>query len=607
MRASPNRQDARMQPSPARKFDLRPVLGLWAVVSIALAARATFGWGRGPLLTDTDDAMRFVVVRDLLEGQNWFDHMQWRMNAPWGAEMHWSRLIDTPIAVLTLLFQPIAGADAGMVAAVAWPLILLLGLLWLSALLSVRLIGPDGMLPGLVLPIVSVATMSEFLPGRLDHHNVQVLLELGLLLASINALSRPRFGVVAGILAGTSLAIGGESLPVIISAILGFGLAYIADPNHGRAMRLFGLSFGAAAMVNLAIAEPPSEWLVAHCDALSIVYVTAALACGLVLALLPAVPPLRKSWLMRLLAGALGGALVIALVLILFPACRGGPYGELDPYLVDNWLSRIIEAKPVWDNLFVIPAYTIAVCVPLVLALCVIAWRVWRIRENRAEWLMLGLYVLVGVLVTLIQIRTSRLVTPLIVPAGAWLIVSARAAYLKRRDALGIAALVGSWLAFSSVVTLVVLQFFMPEQQPQIAPATELQGSAPSRTDCSEPAAYERLSKLPARPVMSEIDMAPYILAYTPLSVVGAPYHRNPQGLRDTLDFFNAPPATARDILRKRGIELVVICPYMPEMGGLETTAPDAFVAKLAAGQVPDYLTETTPDGALLRTFEVKD
>ncbi len=595
-----------MQPSSAGKFDLRPVLGFWALLALILIGRAIFGLGDGPLLTDTDDAMRFVVVRDLLQGQNWFDHMQWRMNAPWGAELHWSRLIDTPIAALTLLLQPVAGAGAEMAAAMIWPLILLFGLLWLSARLSVRLVGIDGMLPGLVLPLVSAVTMREFLPGRIDHHNVQILLGLGLVLASINALSRPRFAVLAGILAGFSLAIGGESLPLVVSAILGFGLAFIVDFAHARSLRLFGVAFALSTLLNLAIAAPPSEWLVPHCDALSIVYAAAALATGMVLALLPALQLLQKSWQLRLAAGAVGGGLVLALVLIAFPECRAGPYGELDPYLVEHWLSRIIEAKPVWTNFRVIPAYTIASVLPLIAALGVILWRVLRVGDKRCEWLMLGLFILLGFVVTLVQMRNTRLATPLIVPAGAWLIVSARAAYLRRRDALSIAGLVGGWLAFSSIVLLVALRLVMPDAGQGNANGGQAAGSA-DEAACTSPTAFAELAALPAQPVMSEIDLGPSILAYTRLSVVGAPYHRNQRGLRDTLDFFNAPPANAQEILQERGIERVVICPHMPEMRQTDITAPDAFIAKLAAGEVPDYLTETTPDGALLRTFEVKD
>ena len=47
----------------------------------------------------TDDAMRLVEVRDLLAGQGWFDLTQYRLSPPGGVAMHWSRLVDVPLAV----------------------------------------------------------------------------------------------------------------------------------------------------------------------------------------------------------------------------------------------------------------------------------------------------------------------------------------------------------------------------------------------------------------------------------------------------------------------------------------------------------------------------
>src|SRR4051794_39267001 len=60
-------------------------------------------------LGDTDDNMRMMQVRGLLHGQGWFDLRQHRMNVPYGANIHWSRLVDLPIGGLILLLRPIVG------------------------------------------------------------------------------------------------------------------------------------------------------------------------------------------------------------------------------------------------------------------------------------------------------------------------------------------------------------------------------------------------------------------------------------------------------------------------------------------------------------------
>ena len=60
-------------------------------------------------LRDTDDNLRMSQVRALLAGQDWFDLRQYRLNPPVGADVHWSRFVDIPLALLVLLFRPLVG------------------------------------------------------------------------------------------------------------------------------------------------------------------------------------------------------------------------------------------------------------------------------------------------------------------------------------------------------------------------------------------------------------------------------------------------------------------------------------------------------------------
>src|SRR5881628_3499474 len=92
-------------------------------------------------LGDTDDNMRIMQVRGLLHGQGWFDLRQYRMNPPFGANIHWSRLVDLPIAGLILALRPFLGGAAAERWAVAIaPMLPYLLLLWSLALAARRLI-----------------------------------------------------------------------------------------------------------------------------------------------------------------------------------------------------------------------------------------------------------------------------------------------------------------------------------------------------------------------------------------------------------------------------------------------------------------------------------
>ena len=94
-------------------------------------------------LPDTDDNMRIMQVRGLLHGQGWFDLRQHRMNPPFGANIHWSRLVDLPIAGLILVLRPLLGGAAAERWAVAIaPMLPYLLLLFSLALATRRLIDP---------------------------------------------------------------------------------------------------------------------------------------------------------------------------------------------------------------------------------------------------------------------------------------------------------------------------------------------------------------------------------------------------------------------------------------------------------------------------------
>ena len=81
------------------------VLGLAAMFAIAWPTIKTGVFDA----MSTDDAMRLVGVRDLINGQRWFDLWQSRLDPP-GVLMHWSRVVDLPLTVSILLLKPVIGA-----------------------------------------------------------------------------------------------------------------------------------------------------------------------------------------------------------------------------------------------------------------------------------------------------------------------------------------------------------------------------------------------------------------------------------------------------------------------------------------------------------------
>ena len=584
------------------RVGFRPLLICWTIIAAAFAIRAALTAASTPLILDTDDAMRLTVVHDLLAGQGWFDHVQHRLNTPWGAEIHWSRLVDLPQAALLVALRPIFGVLADTILAYVWPLLLLGALLWLTARIGLKLGGAPAIGPALLLPAGSLITMAEFAPGRLDHHNVQILLALAMLLAVLAAIDRPRAAPIAGMAAGLGIAIGIEALPTVAAAIVAMGLLWVAADRHAAAMRDFGLSFALTTVLALAVSVAPDRWLEPAADAISATYALAAVLCGMAFLLLSRAP--FKSWRGRLAIGIVAGALVLGAIVASYPSILRGPYGLLDPWLLANWIDRISEAEPWVTSLVAEPVYAIAVAVPVLTAILVALWNIVRAPGMRAAWLVYLLFLAIALAIMALQIRAARFAVPLATPACAVLVGIAWRRMVSTNGFRPILVALGS-IVVSAGILVAVVAVLVLSAFPDYAAATEDE-FRDERNACLKPAAFADLAGQPPERVMAPIDLGSHLLLHTPHAVAAAPYHRNQQGVLDAFRFFNRPINQARDILRARGIGLVVICPAMHEIRGLVEPVPDSFVSLFAAGQLPGWLRDVTPAGGALRVYSVE-
>lgn len=588
-----------MSPQPAAldRRDWLLLLTIWAIAAAALLLRLVTNHGDAALFTDTDDAMRMVVVQDFMAGQGWYDLVQHRLNTPFGTEIHWSRLIDLPLAGLLALSRLVAGQGAALfITGVIWPLLLLALLLWLSARVTLELVGRDGLLAALILPILAPAILAEFMPGRVDHHNVIVALVMASLLAALLALHRPLWAWLAGLMAATAMAVAVEALPGAVATILAFGLAYILDARRAANLMRFGLGFAAGMLVHLALSRPPARWLEAACDMISPVYALAAIAVGAAYLLVFLLPAPGRIWQRFALLAGLGIA-ASALVGLAYPQCLAGPYGELDPWLRDNWIAAIVEAKPWHQSLAQLPAYGIGVAVPVLLGMVACLFALRLEPQKRLQWLILLVFIIATAAIMLAQVRGARLAVMPAIPAAAWLIALARRAYLADPRLRRVPALVGAWLASSGLMLMLGVGAMLA-LVPQ-APVEAMAEIRTGRSACLAPGAYADLRALPPERIISPIDLGSHILLETPHAVVSAPYHRNESGVLDTFRFFNGPLEQARAIANARGLGLLVTCPAMPEMRGPGLGEPGTVLNGLANDSLPDWLVDVSVGGPL--------
>jgi hypothetical protein len=150
------------------------VLTVWALIEMLMLSI----WWRsipGMQVRDTDDALRLVQVRDLLAGQGWFDLHQYRIMAPEGVLMHWSRLVDLPLAATIVALRPLLGTHAEIAdgdrsgadrAGHAGP----------GDDAANRLFGRDTAVTAGIIVGLSGIVLHQMQPLRIDHHGWQIVL-----------------------------------------------------------------------------------------------------------------------------------------------------------------------------------------------------------------------------------------------------------------------------------------------------------------------------------------------------------------------------------------------------------------------------------------------
>lgn len=498
-------------------------------------------------LGDTDDAMRLVEARALLHGRGWWDLIEPRMAPPEGLAVHWSRLVDAPIAALLGIFTTLFGTQTGeTIVRTVWPLLLFAPAAWAWLRIAKRLGGEIAMWTAAVMAPLCFMVFNQFSPGRIDHHNVQLLLMAGMMLAALD-LDRPRNAALIGGGCALSLAVGFESLPIVVWAGGLIGARYVLM-NDMRGARAFGLALAGTAAAAFLVQTPPAWWLRSGCDALQFNGVAGAAATGLALAGSAQLQP--KSLAMRFGALAATGAIGGAAFFGFHPSCLQGPYADLDPRIGPIWLNRVGEARP----LFQLAGKEMMLAIAMaLLPFGALAASIWAIVKGRRDQGFIALTALLGLtaLVGMVQARGLIMATAVAIPLGA--VALAQMPRVDRVRPITAGLVLG--LIASQGVALAVLQVVVPADV-QAAQKNAVHDQQP----CFKVAAFGPMSRLRPGVIMADLDAGPFILAYTPSSATSGPYHRLGAPIYDAMTVFYQEPDVAAATVARAGADYVALC-----------------------------------------------
>ena len=559
----------------------------WVVLVAWLGLAAWFitnRWGlvQAFALGDTDDNLRMAQVRALLAGQDWFDLRQYRLNPPFGADIHWSRVVDLPLAGLILLLRPLlGGAEAERMAVTIAPLLPYLLLLFGVALSVRRLVDRRAYPLAFVALFFAGSTNGMFMPLRIDHHGWQLAM-LSFAIAGLADPKRARGGATLGIATALSLAIGLELLIYLAIAGAAVVLFWVQDGAEKRRLAAYAVTLaGGTALGFLIFASYANRHAV--CDALSPVWLSDALLGGALLLALTMVPV--GDWKRRLALAVAAGVVVAFFHAAMWPHCLTRLEG-VSPEVEQLWLSRVREARPVYTHGWRVAAMIAALPVTGLIGWSMLTWRARADRSLFRRTLAASLPAVAAAVLLLWQTRTgpaAQMLGTIGAAALVWLLVPmVRRLRSATVQALGFGAI--TVIGLGAIVPLAI--GYVPAKKP--TPREVAIGKA--NRLCNSMWSLRPVALQPKGMVFSFVDHAPRLITVTHHNAVIGPYHRNGKQIADVMKTFRGSAEQARSIIGKYHADYLLICPNSSTTTIFMSEAPKGFYGQLQRGEVPGWL-----------------
>ena len=583
----------------AWRFPWKMLLLLWALMSSLLVVifwKAALNQD----FVDPDDFMRLQQIRDFVAGQSWFDLTQWRMAAPGGVAMHWSRLVDLPVLMFIIPLTPMIGAPmAEAVATIAAPLLNLFVLMVAMVATTRRLVGTN-IATSVLACLTMMSAPSIFLqvhPARIDHHGWQIALAAIVVAALVDRNAR-RSGLIAGLALALYLNISVEGMPLVAVAIGALGLMWVFNREDGARLTAMLWALALGGLVSNLLTAPYYRWTEGLCDALMPSHL-AAFAVAAVGTSVSVQFGTRGGPATRLVLLAAAAAATIAMFGAMAPNCLGSPFGKLDPVIDRYWYQYVSEGMPFWRQGPIEAAWTIAF--PLMaLPGTLIALMRAKTPEMRRRW-MIMLAFGIGTLLTGAMVRRAAGVAHVVAVPGALVLIgiAIRAAEARLPSIARVFATATAILAMTPIMPIFVVAAMVPDR----AGSRDRQ-AVPNK--CDRLCVLGRLAMRPPETLITSKDIGPIVVFHTPHRVFSGGYHRITGPLRDSIIFFAASPDWGRAFIKAKNIRTIIIDPDSDEIALFIRDAPNGLAARLAKGPLPDWLIEDPAGSPALRVYRVR-
>lgn len=496
-------------------------------------------------MIETDNFTHALRLLDFIQSGSWKETLYMHDNCPYGQMLHFTRITDMFMYVMTLPFLPFMDVkDAVLYGCFLYnPVLACLSaaaLVWAGK----AFFSPLARAFSVVLYFGASTTVNMFIAGRPDHHvllNLLVFLLAGNLLHGIKT-QKTAYFKAAGLFAGLSAWATPEGFLVGMLFLGSMVAAWLTRYQNVRQIRLFCQFFFISATACL-IANPPMQGLF-YPDNGRLSFLMAVVL-GLASLSFYAEEVLERkkyirSFVKRFLSLLLLTSVSLGIAVLMFgtKALFSSPIPE---ELIDIWASKISELQPGYRG------YLSDAFVSIPLDSCCIGVIAFFLASNRIRKILMifCLPLIVTTALTMMINRFARIENPFAVLVLPFSLQIFLGSFSFSRQTISVFKFSGAIvLLYFFVVQVVRYSYYIQETWPRKVDLTALLPHLSQKEGC----------------FLADNDRGPELAWLTGKAVIGSPYHSNAQGILDNHYLLNSrKKAELASLLKKRGIGTIIL------------------------------------------------
>ncbi|NOH92183.1 hypothetical protein F0229_06365 [Vibrio sp. AIC-3] len=529
-------------------------------------------------LNDNDDYMRFVQFQDWMATGHWYLEPMNNFNAADGIVIHWSRFPDL---ILSLVAFPLLFiVDDNLAYTISISLVPLLYLLLFSLscfYLADHLFGAKYRFISMMFAISSPSII-HFLPGSIDHHNIQLVFAvLFLALTPLNHEQlRHAWRVYAqSILLSLSLWTGLDNVLLFMFFFAIYTVYYglVRHEWFGYISKLYANSalFGICAVL---LNRPYDEFFVFKYDEISFVLIILFFCGWLFVNVYHRFMNEDNSLLQKVFLFVFLAVLFLIPVAVLYPSLSSALLIDYPPILKVYWLDQVTEAKSVVryvasHGFFSIENYALLV-IPATL------YPLFK-RKNHHCTILYLIFMFNLALAIFWQIRVMRLCFVLAAPLQAYVILQL-ADYIRSSIIKATVITSGAPLAVAFVILA-------------LSPTEEITTTLDQKEQSLKIHKVLKDNDINSHTILSGIETGAPVLAKTDNRIIAAPYHRNIVGNQFLIEvMLEEDLSLAERKIIEKSIDIIVIGNDPHLLILKDSASEEAFINKLYSSDTPTWL-----------------